>query len=270
MGVRYSAQNAIATIVIDRPEARNAMDQAAYTQLAGYWRRIRDDGSIRVAVITGVGQSFCAGADLKTLIPALTGQQVPFADPEASRNYDNAVAVLRNFTLHKPIVAAVNGFCVASGMELLLGTDIRIASENASFGLPEVSRGLVAVGGSTVRLPRQIPFVHAMDILLTGRRLGAQEALRIGLINCVVPYEQLMTKAMEYAEQIAANSPHAVMATKESAMMGLRVNQDEAYDFEWAVRARAFTHPDAVEGPRAFFEKRAARWAPAERVPQAD
>jgi enoyl-CoA hydratase len=160
----------------------------------------------------------------------------------------------------KPIVAAVNGPCVASGMEMLLGTDIRFASPNAVFGLPEVCRGLFASGGSTVRLPRQIPFVHAMDILLTGRYLSADEAARIGLINEVVARDQLLDRALAMAETIAANSPTAVIGTKESVMRGLGLSLPQAFKLEREVGDIVFGSDDAIEGPKAFLEKRAPDW----------
>src|SRR3546814_4753287 len=144
---------------------------------------------------------------------------------------------------------------------MLLGTDIRIAATSASFGLPEVCRGLFASGGSTVRLPRQIPFVHAMDILLTGRRISAHEALAMGIINKVVPDDQLMDAARDYARMIAANSPFAVQQTKRSVMEGLGLARDDAFNREHAIGSDVFGHPDAKEGPAAFVEKREPVWS---------
>lgn len=259
MAVRLTVEGAKALIVIDRPEVRNAMDFPAYEELAAHWRRVRDDPAIQVAVITGVGVSFCSGADLKNLIPRITGDKAGQARPPGETSGNEAV--LRENPIYKPIIAAVNGFCVASGMEMLLGTDIRVASDRASFGLPEVCRGLFAAGGSTVRLPRQVPFVHAMDILLTGRRITAQEALQMGLVNCVVPHENLMSKAMEYADLIVANSPNAVARTKESVMRGRRMDEEAAFIFEKEMSALVFGHTDAIEGPKAFLEKRPPGWS---------
>jgi enoyl-CoA hydratase len=263
MAVDFERDGSIATITINRPEARNALDVDNYVQLANAWRRVRDDPAIRVAIITGVGTSFCAGADLKSLIPLVTSDSTMRGgtDSEALPASDVNTGVLRQFTLNKPIIAAVNGFCVASGMEMLLGTDIRIAARSASFGLPEVCRGLFASGGSTVRLPRQIPFVHAMDILLTGRRISADEALSMNIVNKVVPDDELMTAARDYARMIAANSPFAVQQTKRSVMEGLGMEREAAFDSEQAIGSGVFGHADAREGPLAFVEKRAAVWS---------
>ncbi len=174
---------------------------------------------------------------------------------------DGEMAVLRNVDFPKPIVAAVNGPCVASGMEMLLGTDIRLASPDAIFGLPEVRRGLFSGGGSSVRLPRQIPFAPAMEILLTGRYFSAEEALRIGLINRVVEKPLLFDSAMAMAEMIASNSPVAVTATKLSVVHGLKVGVREAYDIELEYGRGVFATDDAIEGPRAFLENRAPQWS---------
>jgi len=146
-------------------------------------------------------------------------------------------------------------------MEMLLGTDLRVASPDAVFGLPEVCRGLFASGGSTVRLPRQLPYVHAMDLLLTGRYISAEEALRFGLINEVVEKPRLLDRAFELAERIAANSPGAVAATKLSVLESLKTGTPEAFARELEIGDAVFSSPDAVEGPRAFLEKRAPQWA---------
>lgn len=263
MAVDFERDGPIATITINRPEARNALDVDNYVQLARAWRRVRDEPEVRVAIITGVASSFCAGADLKSLIPLVTSDSSmrDGTNSEAMPADDVNTGVLRQFTLNKPIIAAVNGFCVASGMEMLLGTDIRIAARSASFGLPEVCRGLFASGGSTVRLPRQIPFVHAMDMLLTGRRVSADEALSMGIVNKVVDDEHLMDTARDYARMIAANSPFAVQQTKRSVMEGLGMDRDAAFDREHAIGSDVFGHVDAREGPLAFVEKRPAVWS---------
>jgi enoyl-CoA hydratase len=273
MTVPFAQRGHIGLVTIDRPERRGAMNTEAYSQLADHWRTVIRTPTIRVAVITGVQDSYCAGADLKEFIPevaAMARERVAAGNaprPAATtqtRAPDGQVAVLRDIAFPKPIVAAVNGPCVASGMEMLLGTDIRFASPNAIFGLPEVSRGLFASGGSTVRLPRQIPFVHAMDILLTGRHLTADEAARIGLINEVVARDQLLERALKMAEMIAANSPTAVVGTKTSVMGGLGLPRDEAFALELEIGNRVFASADAVEGPKAFLDKRAPNWSDSE------
>ncbi len=272
MTVHFEQRDHIGLITIDRPERRGAMNEEAYSELAAHWRTVVRTPSIRVAVITGVQDSYCAGADLKEFIPKIAmnarerlsgAQPAPRPKVVADEVPDGQLAVLRDIVFPKPIVAAVNGPCVASGMEMLLGTDIRFASPNAVFGLPEVCRGLFASGGSTVRLPRQVPFVHAMDILLTGRYLSAEEARRIGLINDVVPREELLSRALAMAESIAANSPTAVIGTKESVMGGLGLSLGQAFELESEIGQRVFASDDANEGPRAFLEKRAPSWADA-------
>jgi enoyl-CoA hydratase/carnithine racemase len=278
MSVHFEQRGHVGLVTIDRPERRGAMNEEAYSELAAHWRTVVRTPSIRVAVITGVQDSYCAGADLKEFIPKvatsarerLAGADPQGADPshpvvpDPTDIPDGQLAVLRDIVFPKPIVAAVNGPCVASGMEMLLGTDVRFASPNAVFGLPEVCRGLFASGGSTVRLPRQVPFVHAMDILLTGRYLSADEAVRIGLINRVVPRDELLDCALAMAEMIAANSPTAVVATKQSVMRGLGLPLDEAFKSELAVGDTVFASDDAREGPRAFLEKRAPSWSDAD------
>lgn len=274
--MHYEQRGHIGLITIDRPERRGAMNNEAYTQLANAWRTVAATRSVRAAVITGVGDSYCAGADLKELIPEVAssararladGQSAnePVSSPLTGENFagvpDGSLAVLRDIDFPKPIVAAVNGPCVASGMEMLLGTDIRLASPDAVFGLPEVCRGLFARGGSTVRLPRQIPFAPAMEILLTGRYLSAAEAERIGLINRVVEKPELLESALTLAELIAANSPVAVSATKMSVIDGLKVDIKGAYQVEDKYGEATFASDDAIEGPRAFLEKRAPRWS---------
>lgn len=274
MTVHYEERGQVALITIDRPERRGAMNFESYSQLADGWRKAAANPEMRVVVITGVGESYCAGADLKELIPkvaedarakaageegTLGGNAAMSCNDLAAIN-DPTLAVLRDVDYPKPIIAAVNGPCVASGMEMLLGTDLRIASPNAVFGLPEVCRGLFASGGSTVRLPRQIPYVHAMDLLLTGRYISAEEAVQFGLINEVVERDRLLERAFELAERIAVNSPGAVSATKLSVLEGLKSGTPEAFARELEIGNTVFAAPDATEGPRAFLEKRKPDW----------
>ena len=272
MTVHYEERGHVALITIDRPERRGAMNLQSYLELADGWRKAAANAEIRAVVITGVGDSYCAGADLKEFIPEVAAEAKARADrgegPGASRggggmaeaSSDLTLAVLRGVDYPKPIVAAVNGPCVASGMEMLLGTDMRIASPDAVFGLPEVKRGLFASGGSTVRLPRQIPYVHAMDLLLTGRHISAEEAVQFGLINRIVEKAKLLDAAMEIAAAIAANSPGAVSATKLSVLDNFKTGIMEAYARELEHGDTVFSAPDAVEGPKAFLEKREPRW----------
>ncbi|GIW41899.1 MAG: putative enoyl-CoA hydratase [Candidatus Binatia bacterium] len=257
MPIHYEREDHIVTITIDRPEARNSLDMEHFSALADAWRRFRDEDEAWVAIVTGVGDTFCVGADLKTFIPQVTGV---LPKPERWKPEDGQVAVLRNIKIYKPIIAAVNGLCVAGGMEMLGGTDIRVASENATFAVMEPKRGLFAGGGTTVRLPRQIPFPYAMEFLLTADRIPARRALQMGLLNEVVPREKLMDAAMDYARRIAANAPLAIRATKQSVLEGLAMDLESAYENESRLAAMVFATEDAKEGPRAFAEKRPPVW----------
>jgi len=179
---------------------------------------------------------------------------------DGCRLTDAVEAVLRNTKIYKPIIAAINGPCVAGGMEMLGGVDIRIATEHASFGVMEPKQGLFAGGGTTVRLPRQLNFPAAMEFLLTAERFPAQRALELGLINEIVDEEQLLDKAYDWARRITVNSPVAVRATKESVLRGLKEDTREAYKIETELSSRVFISEDAKEGPKAFAEKRPPRW----------
>ncbi|GAB7144535.1 enoyl-CoA hydratase/isomerase family protein [Mycobacterium riyadhense] len=257
MSIDYTRQAHIVTITINRPEARNSLDMEHFRDLAHAWAAFRDDPDAWVAVITGTGRDFCTGADLKKFIPELTGV---LPRPEGWNKTDAIHAVLHQFPVYKPIVAAVNGFCVAGGFEMLGSTDIRVAVPEARFAVMEPKRGLFAGGGSTVRLPRQIPYALAMELLLTADLVDAQRALEMGLVNRVVEANQLMETAYDYAERIVANAPLAVFATKQSAVEGLALDLESAYANETRHSNRVFETEDAKEGPRAFAEKRPPRW----------
>jgi enoyl-CoA hydratase len=265
MAIHYERDDEhIVRITIDRPP-RNALDLYHFRDLAAAWRRFGDDPDAWVAIVTGVGESFCVGADLKTYIPQVTDLQKKIASGEVTeidgcKLSDGPYAVLRNVQIYKPIIAAVNGFCVAGGMEMLGGTDIRIASPNASFAVMEPKRGLFAGGGTTVRLPRQIPFPAAMEFLLTADRIDAQRAWEMGLVNQVVPSEELLDAAYTMARRITVNAPLAVQATKESVLRGLALSLDDAYDLEQKISTKVFQTDDAKEGPKAFAEKRKPNW----------
>ena len=255
----------VALITIDRPEVKNAMDMEHFFQLRSAWDRFGEDEDAWVAVITGVKDSFLVGADLKTYIPQITEHQKKIASGEVStidgyRLDDGMRAVLRGVKLYKPIIAAVNGTCVAGGMEMLGGCDIRIAADTATFGVLEPKRGLFAGGGTTVRLPRQIPYPAAMEFLLCADRIGAQRALEMGLLNEVTSPELLMERAGAYAQRITANGPLAIRKTKESVLRGLATDMREAYRIESELAAEVFGSEDAKEGPRAFMEKRPPVW----------
>jgi enoyl-CoA hydratase len=255
----------VALITIDRPEARNALDMYHFRDLAAAWRTFKDDDDAWVAIVTGVGDAFMAGADLKTYIPQITDLQKKIASGEVTeidgcKLTDGTYAVLRNVRIYKPIIAAVGGPCVAGGMEMLGGVDIRVATPDATFGVMEPKRGLFAGGGTTVRLPRQLNYPAAMEFLLTAERFPASRALELGLINEIVPAGELLGRAYDWARRITANAPLAVRATKESVLRGLALDLEAAYKLEQEISSQVFQSEDAKEGPRAFAEKRPPVW----------
>ncbi|HEY48851.1 MAG TPA: crotonase/enoyl-CoA hydratase family protein [Dehalococcoidia bacterium] len=253
--VIYEKKDHIAIVTMNRRQAMNAMDDEMMERLSDAWMDIRDDRNIWVAIITGAGKTaFSVGGDLQTFLPRIT--EADLRDLQSDTRPLNAV--LRGFDLWKPVIAAVNGYCLGGGLEMLLGTDIRVASENAVFAVMEPTWALFPGGGTTVRLPRQIPYCRAMEMLLTANQFTAQEAYEIGLINKVVPREELMPTAMQYAEKICSNGPLAVQAIKESVLRGLAL--DAAYSIERLQSWIIFDTEDAKEGPKAFMEKRPPVW----------
>ncbi|MCH8994345.1 MAG: enoyl-CoA hydratase/isomerase family protein [Chloroflexi bacterium] len=258
--LEYEKRGHIAYITLNRPEVRNAIDPELMVRLAEAWMDYDQDDELRVAIVTGAGdQSFCAGADLKRLIPLLTGAREPEDEWDHRLRADASLgrtALLRGNDLFKPVIAAINGHCLAAGTELVQGTDIRIASENATIGLTEVKRGIVPAGGGLMRMPRQVPFAKAMEILLVGDSIPAEEARLIGFVNYVVPQSELMAKAEEFAAKIAANGPLAVRKVKEAVLRGAGLPLKEAQQIENEVIAAVMSSEDAREGPRAFIEKR--------------
>jgi enoyl-CoA hydratase len=249
MAITYEKEDRIAVVTIDRPHAMNCISFDDLQELGRVWLDFRDDDGMLVAVLTGAGdKAFCAGADLQDLIPRVNSGEFSISPTIAG--------FLKNINCYKPIVAAVNGHCLAGGLEMLQGTDIRIAVEDATFGLPEVKWGLFPTAGSTVRLLRQIPYCRAMEILLLGEPISAQDALEIGLINRIVPREHLMDAAMKTARKLSRNGPLAVRAIKESALRSYDLPEEEAYYLEAFMAGRVFGTRDAAEGPRAFLEKR--------------
>ena len=255
----------ILVITIDRPEAKNSLDLYHFRDLAKAWRDFGAADNLWLAIITGVNQCFMAGADLKTYIPQITDlakeiQKGEVTEIDGCRLRDGTDAVLRNSKLYKPIIAAVDGPCVAGGMEMLGGIDIRIATPNARFGVMEPKQGLFAGGGTTVRLPQQVGFAAAMEFLLTAEPLPAERAMQLGLLNELCAPEELMDRAFAWAGRILANGPLAIRATKESVIRGMEVTMKEAYKIETELSQMVFATEDAKEGPKAFAEKRKANW----------
>ncbi|MFE3093284.1 crotonase/enoyl-CoA hydratase family protein [Streptomyces sp. NPDC059248] len=243
-------------LTLNRPEARNALSPPMLVGLHDGWLAADADDTVRSIVLTGAGGAFCAGMDLK----ALAGRPAP-GDPYRDRLKADPdlhwKAMLRHHRPRKPVIAAVEGPCVAGGTEILQGTDIRIAGESAVFGLFEVRRGLFPIGGSTVRLPRQIPRTHALEMLLTGRPYSAAEARDIGLIGQVVPDGTALAKALAVAELVNACGPLAVEAVKASVYETAALSEEDGLAAELARGRPVFDTGDAQEGARAFAEKRA-------------
>src|SRR5215468_6263460 len=237
---------------MNRPETRNALSGPMMALMRQAWDQVDANPEIRVAVLTGAGDAFCAGADLKAMTAA------PPGDSFSKGGMDLSVinALLKGRRLKKPLIAAVEGPAIAGGTEILQATDIRIAGQSARFGVSEARWGLFPLGGSAVRLVRQIPYTVAADLLLTGRHITADEALRIGLIGAVVPDGQALTRALEVAEQIAANGPLAVQAILRTIRQTEGMAENEAFAVESRIGMEVFMSADAKEGPRAFAEKR--------------
>jgi len=236
----------------------NAMDPDTYKQLSDAWIEVRDNPEIWVAVITGANnperppekQAFTAGADLKKTIPQ-SSELWHFWQTQEDQILN------RGLEVWKPVIAAVNGFCLAGGMTLLFATDIRIASEHATFGISEVKRGILPGNGGTQRAVHQLPYPLAMELLLIGDALNAQDALKYGLVNRVVPHDQLLPATMQIAEKLAANPPLAVRAIKELAIRSQHLPLYDGLRLEQAIQSVLRQSEDAREGPRAFAEKRA-------------
>jgi len=244
----------IAVVTINRPEKRNALDAEHYRALSEAWTRVRDDDAIRVAVVTGAGeQVFSAGADLK----AWVGREAPLAELWQTQQ---GMLLNRGLEVWKPVIAALNGACLAGGMTLMLATDIRVAAEHVTFALAEVKRGIIAANGGTQRLLGQLPHAIAMEMLLTGDSIDAAAARRFGLVNRVVPKEQLMDAALGIARRIAANAPLAVQAAKELALRSQELGLAAGLRFEQFVQQTLRTSEDAAEGRAAFAEKRAPQF----------
>ncbi len=264
MSVHYQLdEKHIVRIVIDRPERRNALDLLHFADLTAAWRRFNADSFAWVAIVTGVPGSFCSGADLRDFLPL--ARRLAAEGRTEHKGIPMSVGtdgVLLTLDVYKPIIAAVDGPCLAGGMDLLGGTDIRLATPEATFGLPEPKRGLMADGGTTARLPRQIGWPAAMELLLTGRTVSAERALQLGLLNEVVAAEVLEDRAIMWAQEIAANAPLAVQATKEAVLRGLSAPNGlaGAYEVEARIGRRLLATEDVNEGLNAFIEKRAPLW----------
>ncbi|WP_192364863.1 enoyl-CoA hydratase/isomerase family protein [Mesorhizobium mediterraneum] len=238
----------VATIRISRPEKLNALSLAMYEDLGRAFTEVRDDDDVRAVVLAGAGErAFCVGADLTESIPALASDRFDISawDP----------AHLKGARFYKPIVCAVRGLCIGGGFEIMLATDIRIASTDAVFQLPEPAHGFVPAGGTLVRLVRQIGYAHAMEILLLARKFSAGEMAARGVVNQVVEPERVESVAAEIAERMAGLSPTAVQTIKEAVLTLQDLPLEEAFAQEARLGQRTFTSDDAKRGLQAFAKR---------------
>ena len=247
-------QGHVVTLTMNRPEAKNAFSLEMMAQMADAWTMIDEDREVRVAILTGADNTFSAGADLKLMHHDQTD------NPWHKRFKDEPdlhwKALLRHYRVKKPLIAAVEGFAFGGGTEILQATDIRVSGRSAQFGITEARWGLFPLGGSTVRLRRQIPFTKAMEMLLTARPISAEEAERIGLIGRIVDDGKALEAAQKIAKQIASNGPMAVQAIKASVLAGEGLTEEDALAKELKLGWPCLSSHDAKEGTRAFTEKR--------------
>lgn len=249
MKVIFEKKGSIAYVTINRPERLNACDFETYTQLAELWEEFRDDRALRVAIFTGSGErAFCAGSDIKS----------NYVERSGAVGAKSPYPVMLELT--KPIIAAINGHANGGGLEQALACDIRVAAEHAQFGLGEVRLGWLPGGGGTQRLPRLIPLGRALEMLYTGKRIAAPEALRLGLVDYVVPMPQLMAKCEEIAAEICKSAPLAVAKIKEVALRGLDLPLSDALKLEQDGYRWLTSTEDAREGALAFAAKRPPNW----------
>jgi enoyl-CoA hydratase len=258
--VLFEKRGQVAWVTLNRPAAKNTMDAEVFVLLAQAWDEIRNDDEIRVAVLTGAGdEDFCCGGDLGAVIPLWTGARQPETELE-KKLVANPMLVddvmLKNEPLYKPIIGAINGRALGGGCEITLATDIRIAADHAIFGVPEPRSGVVPGAGTMVRLARQIPYAHAMKMMLTAQPVTAAEALSYGLVSEVVPLASLQQRAAELADVVAANAPLAMRAIKKTALDSHSWDWPEAFKLEMEQSAVVMMSQDAREGPRAFKQKR--------------
>jgi len=248
----YERKGRIAVITINRPERMNAVDPETSHELLSAWSDFRDDNDLWVAIFTGTGErAFSAGLDLVAVAEAFSKGM------EGAFKFDVPFGgITRGFEIFKPMIAAINGHCLAGGLEMALCCDIRIAAENATFGLMEVARAIIPGAGGTQRLPRAIGLPKALELLITGSRIDAQTALRYGVVSQVVPLPELMPKAMALAELICQNGPIAVRLAKEAACRGYDMTLEQGLALEQKLSDEVWRTEDSREGPVAFAQKR--------------
>lgn len=253
----YEKTERLAIITLNRPEAMNAINSRIWLEIGTAIEEFNNDSELWVAIITGAGdRSFCAGADLKEVASGgftITSEMTKWGFAGITQHY-----------ISKPIIAAVNGFALGGGTEIALACDLVVASERATFGLPEVKRGIIAGAGGLLRLPKQVPLKVAMNAILTGKPLTAHEAQQWGLVNDVVPHEQVLEAAKELANEIIKNAPVAVRASKDIVYRGLDTTitfPPNAWNINEEYSAVVMNSEDAKEGPQAFAEKRSPIWS---------
>src|SRR5262245_51644608 len=247
--LRYEVREHVLVLTLNRPQAKNAFNNALSQALSDALDRFEDDPQLRVAILTGAGGTFSAGMDLKAV---LTGEQ--------SFTKKRGGFVIMTLPPNKPLIAAVEGYAVAGGMELALSCDLIVATSEAKFGLPEVKRGLVAVGGALFRLPKRIPYHVTMELALTGELISAERAQQLGLVSQVVQPGAALAAALELARRIAQNGPLAVAATKQILAKAYEWHEENAWKEQHKLARPALRSKDATEGARAFAEKRPPVW----------
>ncbi len=262
--VETSVADHVAVVTLNRPEARNALDPELIVALAETWRSVSEDDEVRVIVVTGAeGTTFCSGFDLGTTIPLMSGSREPENDHERTVAGDLGllgVATMRDFDPGKPVIAAVNGHAIAGGMELMLASDLRVVASGVRLGLSEVALGLIPAMGGTARLARHLPQAVAMELLLTAKPVPSDDLADSGLINRLVPVEDVLPTALELAATLAGNAPLALRAAREVIRASAEMSEQEALALESRRSADLAKTADAREGPLAFMEKRSPVW----------
>jgi len=249
MALLYEKRGKIAQITIDRPRALNSLDPQTFKELSDALISYRDDNDLWAAILTGSGnRAFCVGADIKDMLPMLSDIRNEW--------WRLPPTILRGLELWKPIIAAVNGHALGGGLELALACDLRIAAEHATFGAPEVNLGIIPGWGATQRLPRAIPYAKAAEMIFFGQRIDAQEAYRIGLVNKVVPQDQLIAAAEEWAQKLSEMPPLAIRAAKEAMIRGTEMNLEEGLMLESRLMDVVVASDDHKEARDAWLEKR--------------
>jgi len=249
MALLYEKKGKVAYLTINRPQALNSLDPETFQELSDALIDFRKDDERLVAIITGAGdRAFCAGADIKTTIP--------FLKESRGEWWRQPPVIMRGLEVWKPLIAAINGFCLGGGLEVALACDFRIASEKATFGVPEVRLGLIPGWGGASRLPRFIPRGRAAEMLMTGESIDAQEAHRLGLVNKVLPPQQLMPTCEEWAQRLCSLPPLSVRAAKEMVVKGSELSLEDALRLETKLEDFLLASEDLEEGTRAFIEKR--------------